>query len=354
MTAPIPLSGWSRPPITSLALLTATALACFLCYRMAVPFVPALAWALALAVLVAPLQQWLETKLRRPSVAAFVSVAISGLMVVVPITFVGQHLVVQATKGAELIHQKVGSGEWRGTLEAHPRLAEFARRIELQFDLPGIVKTSATWLSSAAGSIVKGSATQLAGLGLTFYLLFFFLRDRRVALASLRRLSPLSAVETDRLFGRIGDTIHATLYGALVVSCVQGLLGGLMFWWLGLPAPFLWGVVMALLAVVPMLGAFIVWAPAAGFLALDGHFGQALILTLWGALVVGTVDNLIRPIFVGNRLKLHTVLTFLSVVGGIMLFGSAGLVLGPIALTVTIVLLDTWSAGQTFPLPPSS
>lgn len=353
MAAPAPLPGWPHPPIASLVLLTATALACFLCYRMAVPFVPALVWALTLAVLFAPLQRWVETKLRRPSLAAFVSVAIIGIIVVVPLTFVGQRLVAQATKGAELIQQKFGSGEWRSTLQAHPRLAEFAGRIERQFDLPGLVKTSATWLSSAAGSIVKGSVAQLVGFGLTFYLLFFFLRDRRVALDSLRKLSPLSDAETDRLFGRVGDTIYATICGALAVACIQGFLGGLMFWWLDLPAPFLWGVVMALLAVVPMLGAFIVWAPAAVFLALEGHFGQALILTLWGALVVGTIDNLLRPILVGNRLKLHTVLAFISVVGGIMLFGPAGLILGPVVLTVTTVLLDTWSERNALPRPRS-
>ena len=146
----------------------------------------------------------------------------------------------------------------------------------------------------------------------------------------------------DRLFSRIGDTIYATIYGTLAVSSAQGVLGGLMFWWLGLSAPLLWGVVMALLAVVPVLGAFIVWIPAALFLVLEGNWGKALILALWGMFVVGTVDNLLRPILVGNRLKLHTVLAFMSVVGGLILFGPAGLILGPLALTVTAVLLEIW------------
>jgi len=111
---------------------------------------------------------------------------------------------------------------------------------------------------------------------------------------------------------------------------------------LGLPAPLLWGVVMALLAVVPLLGAFVVWIPAAACLALEGSWGRALILALWGMLVVGTIDNVLRPILVGNRLKLHTVLVFVSVVGGVILFGPAGLLLGPMVLTVTMVLLEIW------------
>ena len=146
----------------------------------------------------------------------------------------------------------------------------------------------------------------------------------------------------DRVCRRVGDTIYATIYGTLAVSAVQGLLGGLMFWWLGLPAPLLWGVVMALLAVLPVLGAFVIWIPAALFLALEGSWGKALILTAWGGVVVGTIDNLLRPILVGKRLKLHTVLAFVSVVGGLILFGPAGLILGPVVLTVAAVLLGIW------------
>ena len=261
---------------------------------------------------------------------------------VVPATFVAHRLVLQAAKGAELIETKVKSGEWRRALAAQPRLAPIAEKIEQQIDLPGTVKTLVTWLSTTAGSIVKGSLVQVIGVCLTFYLLFFFLRDRRAALQSIRSLSPLSKAEMDRLFGRVRDTIFATVYGTLAVSSVQGLLGGLMFWWLGVSAPLLWGVVMALLAVVPMLGAFVIWIPAALLLALEGSWGKALILTLWGIIVVGTIDNLLRPILVGNRLKLHTVLAFISVVGGLMLFGSAGLILGPVALTITTVLLEIW------------
>jgi predicted PurR-regulated permease PerM len=255
---------------------------------------------------------------------------------------VGQQLLVQVAKGAELVETKVESGEWERALATQPRLAPLANMIERQLDVPGTIKTLATWLSTTAGAIVKGSVFQVIGFGLTFYLLFFFLRDRRAALQSLRTLSPLSEAEMDRLFGRVHDTIFATIYGTLAVSSVQGFLGGLMFWWLGLSAPLLWGVVMAILAVVPVLGAFVVWIPAALFLTLEGSWGKALILALWGMLVVGTVDNLLRPILVGKRIRLHTVLAFISLVGGLIIFGPAGLILGPLALSVTLVLLEIW------------
>ena len=115
-----------------------------------------------------------------------------------------------------------------------------------------------------------------------------------------------------------------------------------MFWWLGLPAPFLWGIVMGLLAVVPVLGAFVIWVPAAIFLLLDGSEGKALLLTLWGAVVVGGIDNLLYPMLVGRRLKMHTVLAFISLVGGLIVFGPAGLILGPVIFTVTRLLLEIW------------
>ena len=328
--------------VQTLVLIAATAIGIYLCYRMAAPFLPALTGALMLAVLFTPMQHWLESKLKRPSLSALISILLIGAIVVVPAVLIGQTLVKQAAKGAELIETKVSLGEWRRSLQAQPRIAPILEKVEQQLDLPTTVKDLTTWLSLTAGSIVKGSVFQVIGVVLTFYLLFFFLRDGRAALESIRLLSPLSKTEMSQMFSRVHDTIFATIYGTLAVSAVQGVLGGLMFWALGLSAPLLWGVVMALLAVVPVLGAFIVWVPAVAFLALEGSWGKALILLLWGILVVGTIDNLLRPIMVGNRLKLHTVLAFISVVGGLILFGTSGLILGPVVLTITMVLLEIW------------
>jgi predicted PurR-regulated permease PerM len=330
--------------IRSFGLIAATTGGVYLCYLLAAPFLSALTWALALTVLFSPFQGWLESKLKHPNLAAMVAVLMIGAIVVVPTTFVVQHLVIQAAKGTEIIEKKISSGEWRRAIQAQPRLAPIADKIQRDLDLQGAVQTLASWLSTTAGSLVTGSVFQAINFCIVFYLLFFFLRDRRIALHSFLILSPLSKGEMETMLGRISDTIHATAYGTLAVSSVQGSLGGLMFWWLGLPAPLLWGVVMAFLAVIPMLGAFVVWIPAVGFLALEGSWGKALTLTLWGMFVVGTVDNLLRPILVGNRLKMHTVLAFLSVVGGLMLFGPAGLILGPLTITITTMLLETWRA----------
>ena len=334
---------WSaQNQIRTLVLMSVTVIGIYACYLLVAPFVPVIAVALMLAVLLAPLHQRLTTKVKNHSVAASISVLAVALVVVVPAIFMAARIITEAATGAETIRTIVESGSWKQSFEGHPIIASIGHWIEQQFDLPGLVKSAAAWLTNTATTFVKGSLLQLLGIVLTFYTLFYFLRDRVALLVSLRTILPLAEADMTRLFTGVADTIYATFYGTLAVAVVQGTLGGLMFWWLGLPAPLLWGLVMALLAVIPVLGAFIIWIPAAIFLALDGSGDKALLLTLWGVVVVGGIDNLLYPILVGKRLKIHTLLAFISIVGGLTVFGGAGLILGPIVFTVTRLLLDIW------------
>ena len=170
--APVP-NGWgSRSHSHTLVLMAATALGVYLCYLLALPFLSPLVWALALAVVLTPFQRWVESKLKRPNLAAFISVLVIGLAVLGLATFVGQRLVHEAANGAELIKTKVESGEWRHALEAHPRIAFLVDKIERRVDLPGTVQTLAARLTNTATSIVKGSVIQVIGFLLTLYLLF--------------------------------------------------------------------------------------------------------------------------------------------------------------------------------------
>lgn len=345
-TNPLPAqitNDWgSRNHIHTLLLMAVTVVGIYFSYRLAAPFLPALTWSLALAILFAPLHRWMETKVKFPNLAATLSVLAVAVIVVVPATFMADRIIVEAVSGAETIQGMIESGEWRRIFEAHPRIAPAGDWISEQLDLTGMVNNATSWLTGMGASFVQGSILQLIGIVLTFYMLFYFLRDRALALSSLRSLSPLPEADMTRLFNDVSDTVHATLYGTLVVAIVQGTLGGLMFWWLGLAAPLLWGVVMGLLAVVPVLGAFVIWIPAAIFLVLEGSGEKALLLTLWGAIVVGGIDNLLYPMLVGTRLKMHTVLAFVSLVGGLIVFGPAGVILGPVIFTVTRLLLEIW------------
>lgn len=335
--------GWlSRERILVVALAVATALAFYVCYRLARPFLPALAWALALAVVVHPVHEWGARRIKSANLAAGLTVAVVAVVLIAPAVFVGRRLAREAVTGAQTIRAEIEGGGWRARIERDARLAPVLAWAEGQIDFKGETEQLASNITARVSSIVTGSIRALAELFITLFALFFFFRDRRAITGALRSLVPLSDAETDEVFARVGDTIHATVYGTVVVSIVQGVLGGLMFWMLGLPSPLLWGVVMALLAIVPVLGTFMVWVPAAIYLALAGSWGKALIMVAWGGLVVSLIDNLLYPALVGKRLRLHTLPVFIAIIGGIMLFGAAGLILGPVALALTVALVDVW------------
>lgn len=325
-----------------LVLAAATIAGFVICVLLAAPFLGALTWALTLAILFARLHAKIEGALTRPSFAALMSVLIVALLVAAPAIFVVERLIEQAAASVSLIQERLRSGAIQQLLDAQPIIAPVGQWIEQQIDLPAMMANLASWLSNAGAAFARNSAVQVIELVLTFYLLFYFLRDQATARRFLTERLPLTSAETEHLFTRVVDTVHATVYGTIAVAAIQGTLGGLIFWFLGLPTPLLWGLVMGLLSIVPVLGAFIVRIPAAILLALNGDLGKAVILAVWGALVVGGIDNILRPIFVGNRLRLHTVPAFISMIGGLVLFGMAGLILGPLAVTITIMLIEIW------------
>ena len=331
----------TRSRLRAFVLLGLTLAGLIVCFWLMLPFLPALVWALALAILFLPAHRFIEARLANANLAAACSVLMIAVLVVVPLLLLSGRIVEGAAEGATAAKDKIVSGEWRHAIEMNEILAPVARWME-QLDLSGAVETITNWLTSLSASFVSGSLIGVVTILLTFYLLFYFLRDRDAALSWLREVLPLTDAEMDELQSRVVDTVEATLYGTVVVAAVQGTLGGLMFWWLGLPMPVLWGLVMGLLAVVPVLGAFVVWVPAAIFLALSGEWAKALILTAWGTVVVGGIDNLLYPILVKDRLRLHTIPAFIAIVGGLILFGASGLLLGPLVLTVTIFFLEIW------------
>lgn len=346
MTPPSDIGGsesdWdSRRHVHTLLMMAATLAALYLCYRLAAPFVPAIAGALALAVLFSPLHRWLERRLGAGNLAAAISVLVVVLLLVVPVLLVASRVLDEIVRGAQVVQTLLESGSWREVFERHTLLAPIGNWLDKQVDLPAVLAPATTWLATGA-FVLQVSLVQAVGAVLTFYLLFYMLRDRAAMLQSLRSLSPLSDADMSRLFADVLDTVHATVNGTLIVAMVQGALGGLMFWWLGLPSPLLWGIVMGLLAVVPVLGAFIIWVPVAIFLALDGSVGKALMLAVWGAVVVGGIDNLLYPMLVGKRMQMHTIVAFVSIVGGLAVFGPTGLILGPVVFTVTRLLLEIW------------
>jgi Ca2+-transporting ATPase len=345
---PSPVEGdyLSTSRVNAFIRLAATLGAIYVCYLLAAPFFSMLTWALTLAVLFTSPHQAIEKTLKNRTLAATVSVLLVAIILVVPILLITERLVSETAWGIDFIQTQLTSANWNRLKETNPWLASLDRWIFQQIDFQAILGDVATWLTNKGATFVQRSAAQLISVFLSLYFLFYFLRDRRAMLSTLKSFSPLRPMETDRLASRIVDTIHSIIYGTVLVAAVQGALGGVMFWWLNLPVPSLWGLAMALLSIVPALGAFVVCIPASIFLALDGNFVKAVILASWGGLIVGGVDCLLRPMLIGERLKIHTLTRFISLLGGLMLFGVAGLIIGPVAVAMTMMILDFWKGRE--------
>ena len=216
-------------------------------------------------------------------------------------------------------------------------MAEHAQNLRIEEHLG----TVAQMIGSRAGAFVSHSIDFVTELVVTLFVLFFLYRDRRSALAAVRAMLPLSNAEADGLFDRVSDTISATVNGSLTVALLQATLATTVYVLLGVPGAILCGVATFFLAFIPF-GTVVVWVSVALYLAVTGHIGKAIFVVVWSGAVVSSIDNFVYPYLVGGKLRLHTVPTFFSVVGGVGLFGPAGLILRPMAVAITMALADVW------------
>lgn len=340
-------SGWlTRERGLVMVLVAVTVILLYLCYILLLPFLSVLAWALAFAIIAHPLHERLERRIQKPAIAAGITTALVTVALIGPLIFVGQTLVEEGSKAFQQF-QKSEEGAWRTSLERHRTIGPIFRRVQERVNLDEELERVGRAVGSRISGVVTGSFRAGAGVLITIFTLFFFFRDRRQALQLVRSLVPLSHEETDALFRVVNDTIYATLYGSVVVAAVQGTMGGIMFAILGLPAPVLWGFVMAVMATIPMLGTFVIWLPAALYLIIEGSVVQGVVLMGYGACAIGLVDNFLYPTLVGSRMQLHTLPVFFSLVGGIYAFGISGLVIGPVILSLVIAVLQIWKRRTT-------
>ncbi|HEY0320163.1 MAG TPA: AI-2E family transporter [Pyrinomonadaceae bacterium] len=330
-----------------LALLIATAIALYLCWLMLQPFVNVLAWAAVLVIIFYPVHRRLVAWTRRPATSALLSSLLVIFTILVPLTLITLALVNELSNAVNNVHGNVSSLldaqtspfgkviEWLGR---YINIEELRSGDFLKERLKGMGGTIAGRALGFFGGII-GAIVQTFFVIFTMYYLF---RDGERFVRALPDTLPLKREQSERIFKRTSEVISASLYGVLVIALIQGTLGGLAFWALGLPSAIVWAVVMTFLSMIPMAGSFLVWVPAAIYLALAGHWGKALMLVVWGTLVIGTVDNFLRPKLVGERTKLHELFIFFSVLGGLQVFGVVGIVLGPVVLAITLALLDVF------------
>ena len=219
--------------------------------------------------------------------------------------------------------------------EEHLAVRETARKF-----LAERMQTWGTALAASTLVVVGGAVGAIVQMLLVVFTLFYFFRDGDRIVKAAYQMVPLQRAQLQDIITRTKEVIGATVYGVLAISAIQGVLGTFIFWALGLPSALLWGVVMFFLSMIPMAGAFLVWVPAAIYLALTGAFVQAGILVGWGILVIGSIDNVLSPRLVGRRARLHELLIFFAVLGGLQVFGVLGLILGPVVVAMTLALIE--------------
>jgi predicted PurR-regulated permease PerM len=319
-----------------------TGLALIACGLMLWPFLPGVATGLATAAVCLPLhRRILRWTGDRDTLAAVLTTVVATLVLVIPVALVAAQLTAEARRGVEVVKEKAADEDVREQADRVPYLGEWLDKVAAG---EVSVEQEARKVVARLGQTSLGVATSLASMAVQLlvagFVLYFALKDRKHLLAAARRIAPLPDRRAGHVIARMDDAVIATVYGTVLTGVIQGVTGGLVFWALGLPAPVLWGVVMFVLAVLPVVGSGLVWVPAAVWLAAHGHWWQGAVLVGWGVLIGGPVCNYIYAVTAGDRMRLHPLPALLSFIGGLAVFGIAGMVIGPAVLALTVGLLE--------------
>jgi predicted PurR-regulated permease PerM len=309
------------------------------------PFWGCIFWACAITVIFYPVHCRIARHLgNKPNRAALLTLLLCVLVVILPVLAIGIAFIQEGIT----FYDKIQRGEINpaGFIEAirqaFPVVTEFLSRFGIETDglreklSSGAVEASRL-LAKEALSIGQNTFGFILSLCLMLYLTFFLLREGPHLVELMIKALPMGDKRERLLFAKFAEVTRATIKGNLVVAIVQGALGGLIFWLLALPAPVLWGVVMAFLSLLPAVGAALVWLPVSLYLYATGEWLVASILMAYGALVIGLADNILRPLLVGRDTKLPDYLVLFSTLGGITLMGINGFVLGPMIAALFLV-----------------
>jgi predicted PurR-regulated permease PerM len=322
----------------------------YLLYLVLAPFFAPIAWALFIGFLLHPTHAWIVKRSGRPTVSAVLLTAATLVILVGPLTGLGAAFAAQV---AELLRyaQQFAAEHRAPSAEDLTRIPVAGRVLAWLDENAGVslaevqawgVEAARTVLGSLAALGQKaflGALGTVVGFLLMLFILFFAIRDGRAMFSALRELVPMSRQDKERLFGHLASVLRAMVYGTGVTAMVQGALIAVGFAIIGLPSPIVFGVLAALLALVPMAGTPVVWVPAVIALVLQQRYGAALFMLAWGGFVV-TIDNFLRPWLVAGKAQVGTLTVFIGVLGGVAAFGPIGIFLGPLVLALGIALIQ--------------
>ncbi|MDQ3198137.1 MAG: AI-2E family transporter [Verrucomicrobiota bacterium] len=326
------------------------------------PFLKPLLLGALLAGLSRPLYRWVTRLVGgRKSVAAILTLLLLFMVVAGPISaFVGivvQQALAVSNDALPWVQQHFGAAsnfnahDW--LVRRFPSLADYVPQQDQIVDSAArVAKSAGAFLVAAATQLTAGTAAFLLNLFVMLYAMFYFLRDGSAIMEKILYYMPLSHDDEAQVLERLTSVTRATIKGTLVIGVIQGALAGLAFWVAGLEGAAFWGTIMAVLSIVPGIGAALVWVPAVIYLYVTGQTLSATLLLVWCAAVVGTVDNVLRPALVGKDAKMPDLLILIGTLGGLFLFGPIGFIIGPL---VCGLFLTVWNIyGTTFKevLPP--
>ena len=319
-------------------------------FWLLLPFYGAVFWAVILAIVFQPLQRNFEYRFgSRSNLAAFLSVMVCIVIAIIPMTLILGALI---REGTELVGQvqsgAIDPSSILGNLQSAlpPWAQQWFDRLGignlelLRGRLVELLRQASQVIAARALSIGQDTLRLFVSAGIMLYVLFFLFRDGRLIARNVRSAMPLSDEYNARLTARFAAVVRATVKGNIVIAVIQGLIGGVAFWALGIKGALLWGTLMTFLSLLPAVGAALVWVPAAVYLILTGAVAKGVALVLVGTLVIGLVDNLLRPVLVGRDTRLPDYVVLISTLGGIALFGINGFVIGPL---IAALFVAAWT-----------
>ncbi|MEQ1741000.1 MAG: AI-2E family transporter [Candidatus Nitrotoga sp.] len=320
------------------------------------PFFGAVFWGTVLAIMFAPLYRRLLAVTRgRQNLAALATLVLCLIIVILPLTFITASLVQEAIS----FYQKLQSGELhfianlQQVINALPRWMvdlldrfEFGNISALQEKLSASMMEGSKFIATQVFTVGQNTFEFIVSFGIMLYLLFFLLRDGSTLSGRIRQAIPLCMEHKRYLFSKFITVLRATVKGNIAVAAVQGLLGGVIFWILGIQGPLFWGVLMAFLSLLPAIGAALIWAPVAIYFLVTGDTWSGVILIAFGVFVIGLIDNILRPILVGKDTQMPDYVVLISTLGGIALFGLNGFIIGPVIAAMFIAAWDLFSSSK--------
>ncbi len=326
------------------AFLVATGAVVYLCLLILRPFFAVIGWSTVLAITCYPFHQRLVRRNGRVARSAFLTSTLMVLAVLVPLVFIGGVAINQLLALRESVRQ-VSLDPEGISRRVTSALLPLTQRLGLDPD--AIVTYVSAHASEWFAGVGQHTMSAAAGLGeamLSFALIalttFLLLRHSETLVATIHGLLPFERTRSEALLLRIRDVVHASMHGVVTIATIQGVLCGGMFWVLGIPAAALWGLVTVFASLVPFVGTAAVWVPGTLYLLSIGAWPKAIVLAAWGAAVVSSVDNVLRPRLVAGRVRLSGLAMFVAMLGGLQAFGALGIVLGPVVFATAVAILD--------------